>query len=256
MTVLRVATWNLDRSGIRKKSRITDQLKILNSLEADILILTETHDSITPDKHPHHASSKRELGYHEPGESCVAIWSRFELKMVTNTCEDPYLTVCAEIHDPVEFGNIIVYGTIITYGGDGVREKLAKHWERHRAAVKLQTAEWKVLRQRYPNHLMIVAGDFNENLNQKRWYGVKDAKAAIKEGLASADMLCPTAAEDITLLFGNGELSRCTVDHICVSKRQGDVCSVRGWEGSSEGVSLSDHNGVLVDIECGVTSEK
>jgi hypothetical protein len=144
---------------------------------------------------------------------------------------------------------IIVYGTIITYVADGVREGLAKPWERHRAAVKSQTAEWMTLRQRYPTHIRIVAGDFNENLDGKKWYGMKDAKHAIQAGLVNSGLQCPTAAERISLVTGENVLSRSSVDHICVSESNVKVLSVLAWEGTDGNTALSDHNGVLVDIE-------
>jgi hypothetical protein len=69
-----------------------------------------------------------------------------------------------------------------------VREGLAKHWERHRAAAKSQAVELIALQRRYPNHSRIVAGDLNENLDGKRWYGVKDAKEAIQAGLDTVSL--------------------------------------------------------------------
>lgn len=246
---LRIATWNLDRSGIRKKTRIGPQLKKLEGVDADILVLTETHESTRPSGYDFHIASKRDPDYHQEGESCVSIWSRYPLAEIPSTPENRYLTVCAEIHGPTGIGEIVLYGTIITYGADGVSEGLAKHWERHRAAVKSQVEEWNTLSKQFPGHLRIVAGDFNENLDGKRWYGVKDAKDAIQSGLTTAGMRCPTAAKSISLLAGDGILSRSTVDHICVSSDHAKILRVLAWEGNDGGLTLSDHNGILVDIE-------
>ena len=252
---LRIATWNLDRSGIRKKTRVGPQLKKLEALDADILVLTETHESIRPSGYDFHIASERDPDYHQEGESCVSIWSRYPLTEIPSNSENRYLTVCAEVHGQAGIGEIVVYGTIITYGADGVAEGLAKHWERHRAAVKSQAEEWNTLSQRYPGHLRVIAGDFNENLDGKRWYGVKDAKDAIQSGLATAGMLCPTAAKSISLLSGDGILSRSTVDHICVSSANTKILRVLAWEGNDGGVTLSDHNGILIDIEHQVAKE-
>lgn len=246
-TKLRIATWNVDRSGIRNKYRIDPQIKKLESVRADILVLTETHESIKPIGYDYHLAAKPDPSYHRDGESYVTIWSRYPLTEISTAPDNRYFTVCANIHGPEGIGNIIVYGTIITYGADGVREGLARPWERHRAAVKSQVAEWNTLKQCYPNYLRIIAGDFNENLDGKRWYGVKDAKEAIQNGLIMAGMHCPTAAKNISLLSGGNALSRCTVDHICVSNLNVEVLSVLAWEGFEEGISLSDHNGILVE---------
>jgi endonuclease/exonuclease/phosphatase family metal-dependent hydrolase len=244
---LRIATWNVDRSGIQKKRRIGPQLTKLTSIDADILVLTETHESVRPKGYDYHVESEPEPGYHQKGESCVAIWSRYPLKPVPTAAENRYFTVCAQIHEPQAVGNIIVYGTIITYGNDGVSEGV-KAWQRHRDAVKSQTLEWNRLKRRYPAHLRIVAGDFNENLDGKKWYGVKDAKDAIKAGLSVAGLHCPTAAKSISLVTGESVLSRSTVDHICVSEGDAEVLSVLAWEGKEGTTVLSDHNGILVDI--------
>lgn len=244
----RVATWNLDRSGVRKKSRIEQQIRKLAAVDADLLILTETHESIKPNGYDYYLASEPEAGYHHPGESCVGIWSRYPLTKIPTDADNRYLTTCAEINGPTGIGNVIVYGTIITYGADGVSDKSAEPWARHRAAVKSQAAEWNTLKQSYPDHLRIIAGDFNENLDGKRWYGVKDAKEAIQSGLAMAGMHCPTEAKSISLLTGENTLSRSTVDHICVSDTA-KVLRVLAWEGNESGTTLSDHNGILVDIE-------
>lgn len=245
---LRIATWNLDRPGIRKKYRVDPQIAKLKSIQADILILTETHESIKPSGYDYHVAAESDPRYHHDGESYVTIWSRYPLTEIPTAPENRFFTVCANVQGPSGVGNVIVYGTIITYGADGVSEGLARPWERHRAAVKSQAAEWNALKERYPDHLRVIAGDFNENLDGKRWYGVKDAKKAIQNGLAMAGMHCPTAAANITLLTGENTLSRCTVDHICVSEDDAEVLSVLAWEGNDEGVILSDHNGILVDM--------
>ncbi len=244
---IRIATWNLDRSGIRGKARLTPQLDFLNSVDADILVLTETHTSAKPIGYDHHLASEPDPGYHKVGESCATIWSRFPMTEIPTAAENRYFTVCAEIKGPPGIGNVIVYGTIITYHGDGVSQCVPA-WSRHRAAVKSQVAEWNALALRYPAHTRVVAGDFNENLDGRRWYGVADAKDALRVGMLAADMHCPTAAPDLSLVNSAGSLSRSTVNHVCVSNGKVKVTGVQAWEGTQAGVVLSDHNGILVDL--------
>ena len=250
---LRVATWNLDRPGVKTKYRLQPQLEMLASIKADILVLTETHESAKPGGYDHHVSAEPDLRYHKSGESYVTIWSRYPLTPIPAAAEDHCFTVCAEIQAPPDIGPIIVYGTILTYHADGVSEG-DRAWSRHRAAVTCQVAEWEAMSLKYPNHLRIIAGDFNENLDGKRWYGVKDAKEAITKGLDRAGMNCPTAAPSLLLINNHGILSRSTVDHICVSDSNAKVAGVRAWEGTQAGMALSDHNGILVDLDVGPTS--
>ena len=187
-----IATWNVERSGVQRTSRIPRQLDVIREKNADLWVLTETHSAVAPDDY-HCLASMPDSTYHAEGESCATIWCRWPLKKVKT--EDPVLTVCGELQPPFGTKKMLVYGTIIPYGADGVREGAARPWERHREAVRKQTAEWRRLREQYPDHLLCVAGDFNENLDGTRWYGVRDAKEAIQKGLAAAGMRCVTAAD-------------------------------------------------------------
>jgi hypothetical protein len=238
---LRIATWNLDRSGIRRKSRIQPQLDKICEINADLWVLTETHSAIALPGYESLAS-ERDPEYHEEGESCVTIWSRWPLREISASI----LTVCGEFQLPFSSAKMLAYGTIIPWRDDGVREGAAQPWERHREAVKQQTKEWLKLRTQYPEHVLCVAGDFNENLAETRGYGVADAKLAIKHGLESASMRCLTQDNLRAPPFN---LSRATVDHICVSNNLHATVRVEAWEGTISGMKLSDHNGVLVDLE-------
>lgn len=245
---IRIATWNVERSGVHRRKRQPEQRRVLDSIGADILILTETHQDVGPSNLPYAAHADSEPGYHAPGEACAAIWSRFPLTRIESQHDNRFLTVCAEIKASADVGNILVYGTIITYAMDGVREG-CKPWQRHFEAIRSQAAEWHSLRQSYPNHLMILAGDFNENLNSKRWYGKNEAKEQIRSALMENHLQCLTDGEEIPLVNGTGVVSRCTVDHICVSQTGLKAAEVSGWEGTIDGTALSDHNGVLADID-------
>jgi hypothetical protein len=238
----RIGTWNLDRSGIRKIDRISKQLEKIEQLKADIWVLTETHSSISLPGYTSIASCP-DPSYHQSGESYVTIWSRLPLRKIET--QDSLFTVCAELQPEFSSVKMLIYGTIITYGADGVKEGVAKSWERHREAVRQQTAEWQILKKTYPNHLLCVAGDFNENLDGTRWYGVKDAKDSIKQGLKEANLICATIDD---LRSPPYELTRATVDHICLSENLRDSFNLEAWEGTINGMALSDHNGVLVDL--------
>ncbi|MBK6865159.1 MAG: hypothetical protein IPG91_17400 [Ideonella sp.] len=141
---------------------------------------------------------------------------------------------------------MLVYGTIITYGHDGVAQGHAKPWERHRAALARQTAEWRDMRQAHPDHRMCVAGDFNENLDGTRWYGVQDAKDAIARGLDAAGMSCLTTANLRAEPYT--DIGRASVDHICFTAAAGLKSKLEAWPGRAKGGHLSDHNGVLVEL--------
>lgn len=235
---LSIGTWNLDRSGIRGQGRIAGQLSKLLDLVADVWVLTETHSSIVL-KGYHAVSSEPDPCYHEKDESCASIWSRCPLTLIE--VENPVYSVCAELQPENLAQKLMVYGTIITYRDDGVDEGAAP-WERHREAVQKQTAEWKHLRERYPDHLFCVAGDFNMNLDTgPYWYGLKEEKEKLKDGLLRAGLHCATCVDTRQPPFG---LSRATVDHICINQELSSCIKLEAWEDKK----LSDHNGMLIRL--------
>jgi hypothetical protein len=187
----RIATWNLDRSGVRRTSRMPLQLEKIRQLNADLWILMETHSAIALEGYESLAS-QHDPDYRKQGESYVTIWSRSSLRRIET--QDPLFTVCAELTLPSNSAKVLLYGTIITYGTDGVSEGLAQPWQRHRAAVRMQTKEWLKLRAEYPDHVLCVAGDFNANLDGTRWYGVPDTKKGIELALVAGGMHCATGA--------------------------------------------------------------
>jgi hypothetical protein len=241
-TVLRIGTWNLERSGAKHPRRIARQVEEMVKRKADIWVLTETHDRVVIPGY-HHVSSEPSPDPPADDEHCVAIWSRYPLRKVPT--EDAVATVAAEVDLPHPDQPLLVYGTIITYGHDGVAEKQARAWERHRAAVAQQAAEWGELAGP-ARRLMCVAGDFNENLDGTRWYGVKDAKEAILRGVAAAGMVCLTTDDLRSAPFH--DIGRASVDHICFTKLDGLRQRLEAWPGSKPGEHLSDHNGVLVEL--------
>lgn len=240
----RIGTWNLDRSGIRKRDRAESQIGKIMGLDADVWILTETHSSLSVHGYFSEAS-EMDSSFHFEGESCAAIWSRYPLQKIDT--EDPLSTVCVEIQSPL--GPILVYGTIITYAWDGVKEGEAKPWERHRNAVDQQTKEWKALQVQYPRHLRCIAGDFNMNLYGRHWYGVNDAREKVRLGLNEAGLACITMVD---LEVPPHNLRHQTIDHICLSDNFKADITVEVWQGDN----LSDHNGVLVDIGRGKCQSK
>jgi hypothetical protein len=239
----RIATWNLDRSGVRATSRIPRQLDKIQEINADFWILTKTHSSIALQSYEP-AASQRDPNCQKEGESHVTIWSRFPLRKIETA--DPVFTVCAELTLPSGHARMLLYGSIITNGSDGVSDGAARPWERHRAAVRQQTKEWLKLRMQYPDHVLCIAGDFNESLDGTRGYGVADARKGIKLALVAGGMRCAT---DVNMRAPPFNLKRATVDHICVSDNARAAVHVGAWEGTAHGLKLSDRNGVLVDLE-------
>lgn len=251
MKTIRIGTWNLERSGAMRRQVLPRQLDLMQRLDADMWVLTETHESARLDGFEHRVASRLDERFQQDGESLVAIHSRHPLSRVPT--DDPVFTAAAAVRLPHLPRPLLMYGTVITYAHDGVRPREdggppCRVWERHRAMVRSQTAEWRTLSERFPDHDLCVAGDFNMNLDGTRWYGVGDAREALEAGLLAARLRCLTK-EDIRESHRDSGIERASVCHICYSDRQGMTSRLRAWSGGKGVGRLSDHNGLMVEVD-------
>ena len=195
------------------------------------------YDMLTthPPEHP---------GYHQ-FEAYAAIHSRYKLKPVDFTPFDTTFAVCAEIEQT--FGRMIVYGSIITYHFDGVAEG-AEPWERHRFSARQHAADWKRLRERFSEHILVVGGDFNQALDGVGRYRDGESTSILRDAFSKADLRCVTEENFVEC----GKLqTRHSIDHIAIatSALSEKTVTVDAWEGTTaEGINLSDHNGVIVTL--------
>ena len=108
----------------------------------------------------------------------------------------------------------------------------------------MQTTEWKVLAKSYPEHLMCIAGDFNQHRGLIGSYKDSESVVKISDSLSLCGLECITENSD---KFAN--LSKPLVDHICLSKSLVASSSLTVWPYDEvDGVRLSDHHGVMVTI--------
>jgi endonuclease/exonuclease/phosphatase family metal-dependent hydrolase len=223
---LRIATWNVERSGSSIPGRVPLQRAHLESLKADIYVLTECHGSFELGDCAASvmSSSGRPPYTHE--DRAVGVWSRWPI-LATRETDDPRLTVCAETATPA--GRMLVYGTVLPYHADGA--PAAGSWERHRRALAQQIAEWRQLRQDHPDHLMCVAGDFNMNLDGRKWYGDAQSRTDLLAGLNAAELRCVTTED------WQAQLKRSSIEHICIAANLQTVGPARAWSGDGQGRS-------------------
>jgi endonuclease/exonuclease/phosphatase family metal-dependent hydrolase len=233
---MRIATWNLARprpNGWKLTPRIEQKLQEVN---ADIWVLTETHAALKPG--PDYAShgSEYDQSLHRVGEHWTMIWSRYPIIQQIPTSMSQ-LAACCEIHTPL--GPSIVYGTVLPDG-------TAKSWQPHYDKIKAQGKDWKRLRADFPRHLLFVAGDFNQNRGGPHLYGTNEGRDLLTTALHDADLICATERDLAT--FGILRTLQ-TIDHICVPAAWRQRVSVGAWEGTcDDGVQLSDHNGIVIDL--------
>ena len=139
-----------------------------------------------------------------------------------------------------------MYGTVLPWNGDvgPVKDLPAKGWEEFPRVVPAQGREWASLRQRFPEATLIVAGDLNQDLGGKHYYGTKACRALLNTELMKANLVCLTTTDR----FDAGVLQHPPIDHVCAGPGQGRnfTTGVHGWNNVVDGARLSDHGGVLV----------
>ena len=241
---MRIATWNLDRPWKNgKTARAAGQLEKVREIAADLWVLTETYSGFVLPRFRSVASLSARAA-HDPSESAAAVWvpETWSLREVSKTG----LSVCAEAVPPDSPHLFLLYGTIIPWrdapGG--------APWEKHVKEAERQAAEWKALRDEYPEHLLCIAGDFNMTLHSDNGYGCAGGRKAVREGLESAGLACVTALDIRSPAFG--EVARDNIDHICLDRRCTTSSAPVIWFAKD----LSDHNGVAVEFEVGPITGK
>ena len=237
---LKIATWNVQRP--RKSGTLNPQrLEKIRYIDADIWILTETRDVISLGEGWHSLSSFPIPDYHDEGETLVTIWSKWPIRAVSVS----RFTACAEISVP-EIGSFLVYGTVIPWDKDEGLSKGVKagRWEEHRRQVKVQTTEWEVLSKSYPEHLLCIAGDFNQHRGSVGSYKDAESVKRVTESTALCHLTCVTQNYP-----ESAKLSKPLVDHVCLPDRLAKLSSVTVFPfDDNPKEQLSDHHCVLVTI--------
>lgn len=244
MTLLRVATWNLDGYGKSAAHRLPRQTEFLKALQADVLVLTEVQNTTEVDGMTFWWSDPGAAPY-SPADRAVGVASRWPGRPLKVT--DSRLSVCVELEAPAPLSKVIVYGTVIPYKLDGVKQGVATAWQRHAQAVADVTADLNRLRDQSATERarIVLAGDFNINLDGTVWYGQSEARQALIDGLTRAGLRCHTS-EDIRATRGS---HRAIVDHIWTSTDLHPTEPLHIWCDRKEPGRLSDHNGAALCLK-------
>lgn len=240
---MRIGTWNVEyAAGLAKNEQ---RLARMREASAPIWVLTETHDSLVLGAE-YHVLSTEARPHGRDGARWVAIASRFPFTRAIPT-HDPVRTVAGMIETPV--GAVIIYGTVMPWHTDPGPSGDSRSWADHHRVLPEQAAEWAALRAAHPGVHLCAAGDFNTDLGGAHYYGTKRGRAALVDGLRAADLVCLTFTDRVP----DGWLEHPPIDHICVSAplRVG-AAVVDAWDGTtSEGIRLSDHSALVVELRAG-----
>ena len=241
----RVGTWNGQYGREVDKNRLW--LKVLTERDADVWVLTETHDDLAL-SYPYQSIHTEQRYRTNNGGRWTSIWTRFPIIERINTI-DPSRTVCARLQADTGL-EVVAYGTVLPWMHDRTRDADDPRpaWSEFYRVTDQQAVEWKRLRGRYPSAALVVAGDLNHNLGGPHYYGTNKGRNQLHEALAGAELDCLTQTDN----FPPGQLGYPPIDHVCAAPPRNHQlsASVEGWEKTTrDGVTLSDHSGVLADIE-------
>ncbi|WP_017297350.1 endonuclease/exonuclease/phosphatase family protein [Nodosilinea nodulosa] len=204
---MKIATWNLERA-LPASVQAERQQQWLSRIDADIWILTETHLGITPGEDFVSVASGLPDRPGAEDERWVQIWVRTG-ELVPLETGDKARTVAALLTQPSGQGWVL-YGTVLPSQPDHQGQTFA-------AALATHQADWKRFQGVHPEAGLIVAGDFNQDLNALNYYGSRRNKQALRQALDSVKLVCYTAGEnDPVHRLIQGQHSN--TDHICLTQ--------------------------------------
>lgn len=241
---MRIGTWNVEYAY---PSRLDALREVLSANQADIWVLTETHDELRPSQCEfvaHTEPRPKDSPRIRPGSRWVSIWSRFPIiDVVTLPTADRERTI-AVLLDIGHIRKLIVYGTVMPWNGDG-----NMGWSEHHRIVPQQCAEWLELSQIYPDAALCVAGDFNTDMGTGSYYGTKRGIATLRAGLTACELFCATEMPRVPV----GILQHPPIDHIAVpSAWEPFTKVVSAWPAQKK--VLSDHSGLVIETSEAINS--
>lgn len=248
MSKIRIATWNVERPKADSRTKLPRLAAAMRDIDADVWILTETHANLTPGADYRSVSSAGSDRKKEVGESWVTIWSRLDV-LATPQTVDPARTACAL----VRMGGgrtLLVYGTVLPWLGSSWREHPATDGKAFVAALDAQRSDWTKIRLEHPDAELCVAGDLNQDLQTRHYYGSTAGRSALREAVSTSALTCVTAGDRDPVWLMTGEKSA-AIDHICLSEKLhgGAPIAVGGWpERETPDRTLSDHFGLWADL--------
>jgi exonuclease III len=243
---MRIANWNVERPSLKSPKNALRVDHLLN-LKADLVVLTETSTAV--DLGPDYVGIHTNPSPRKPreGEAVAAIWVRASDYHIIQSVvtSDPREAVCVELD--CRLGPLLVYASIIPYDRAKGVDGDSGRWVEHKRAIQWHRDDWLRLRSKYPRHQIITAGDYNQHRDGVGSYGTRETRGALSDALREAGLTCVTQEDFVA----TGKLSRPNMDHVCMTSRLADnVQAVDAWEGTIKGKRLSDHNGIVVDVDC------
>jgi len=214
---------------MRQRERVNAINAELKNHPADIFILTETNECISPGAdfvyHSDPLDKEAGGGYYKAGEHRISIWSMYPIIDILKV-KNSLTTLCVVVQTP--FGNLAVFGCII--GIHGIRDGFDTDLRDQMEDLRRFAAE---------GYNLCYAGDFNLSFCDS-YYTKISAMNKLNELFSFLKMKNLTA-----------EIPE-MIDHIVVSESFHSISSVEieCWNMNKKAAlpRLSDHKGVAVTI--------
>ena len=245
---MKLATWNVALPVSEKRRQ--GLLAYIDLVQADVFVLTETHDGCSLGHAYNVSSDAGRDGSHQPAHRWVSIWSNQPIEPVPTS--DSKRTAAVRAH-PTGHDPFVVYGTVLPWMGSTWNGHPSQGGVAFRESLAVQLSDWLQLRNLYPDDELFVLGDFNQDLvaSSPRYYGSVANRRRLEEALAEAGLVAFTAGENDPIRRDSAPFA--CIDHICgnrVSKWR--VTSVARWPDEPKPPRrLSDHFGVAVEFSRG-----
>lgn len=241
---MKIATWNLERVE-PQTPQAERQQGWIQQIDADIWILTETDEAMVPGSAYRSISSGWPDRPARGGERWIQIWVRNgDISPVGSS--DDARTACGLVTTAAGQA-CLIYGTVLPWLGSTWGSYSSK--EAFAAALHHQQQDWQQLMANYPEVPLILAGDFNQDLNELPYYGTRRNKQTLRQVLATSQLECLTYSDrDPVRRVTGGQHSN--IDHICVSlNRRIEFVESFAWPPELNALrGISDHFGVGVEL--------
>jgi len=217
---MKIATWNIQRPE-KDTTRLVNIQKKLASLDADILILTETNKFIElGSKYQFYHSANLTDPMYKEGEARTSIYSKYRTTASIPTFNNE-TSICEVFNTP--FGEIAIYATII--GIFGNRNPNFK------TDLNFQLKDFEDIGKRYP---LCIVGDYNISFSDNYYFTIEGRNKLF------------SAVDELNLVNLTEKLAN-NIDHIVVSKSFLTTTrnEIETWNLDKK---LSDHIGVMVKL--------
>lgn len=237
---MRIATWNLERGGKTKAARHAQQ-EALRELVHDVLVLTEpgpAFDSTVA------AVTSPRLRTHRSGhESWIAIVGS---RVRPTSFDIPFERMAAAGIAETRGGSFVIYGSVLPWGTFRQHApELARDGESSlESFVRVlgdQVADIQALRRVHPEHAIVWAGDFNQQVHGPERGGSRARREALVGALTSLGLIAWNGAE------AHAVPGMHAIDLIC-GPPEFEVLARGRIDPVRDGVRMSDHAGYWVDV--------